>query len=53
MPPAKLKKLVQGLIWRDEHFGGMTLTDIAKREQCSDAYIGKCIIDGFTALFPV
>lgn len=47
LPPDQLKKLVQGIIWRDDHFSGMTLTDIAKREKCSDAYVGKCIIDGF------
>jgi hypothetical protein len=52
MPPDQLKKLVQGVIWRDEHFGGMTLTEIARRAGCSDAYVGKCIITSFDTLIP-
>lgn len=56
LPPEKLKKLVQGLIWRDEHFAGMTLKDIALREKCSEAYVGTAIFSGFDILsksFPV
>lgn len=45
-----LKKLVQGIIWRDEHFAGSTLTELARREECSDAYVGKCIMYGFDIL---
>ena len=43
LPPSNLKKLVQGTIWRDEHFDGMALKDIAKREGCSEAYVGTAI----------
>ena len=50
MPNDKLKKLVQGLIWRDEHFAGMTLKDIALREKCSEAYVGTAIFLGFDIL---
>jgi site-specific DNA recombinase len=50
LPPDKLKKLVQGIIWRDEHFAGMSLTEIAKREGYSDAYVGKAILFGFDTL---
>ena len=47
---ANLKKLVQGIIWRDEHFDGKTLTEIAQREGCSDAHVGKCIMRSFDIL---
>ena len=50
LPADKLKKLVQGVIWRDEHFDGKTLTEIARREKCSDAHIGKCIMSSFDIL---
>jgi len=50
MPQADLEKLVQGLIWRDEHFDGTTLKDIAKREKCSEAYVGTAIYKGFDVL---
>jgi len=56
LPPDKLKKLVQGIIWRDEHFGGMTLKDIAQRENCSEGYVGTAIFGSFDILqktFPV
>jgi hypothetical protein len=33
LPSTNLKKLVQGVIWRDEHFDGMALKDIALREK--------------------
>ncbi len=37
LPPEDLKRLVQGHIWRDEHFNGALMIDIAKREAC-EAY---------------
>jgi hypothetical protein len=40
----ELKKLVQGVVWRDEHFDGMALKEIAKREGCSE---GLCRKGGF------
>ncbi len=43
LPPSGLKKLVQGTIWREEHFDGMALKAIAKREGCSEAYVGTAI----------
>ncbi len=45
-----LKKLVQGIVWRDEHFAGKTLTEIARWEKCSDAHVGKCIMYSFDIL---
>lgn len=56
LPPEKIKKVVQGIIWRDEHFGGMTLRDISLREKCSEAYVGTAIFLGLDVLskpFPV
>ncbi len=50
LPPDKLRKLVQGVIWRDEHFDGMTLKDIAAREKCSEAYVGTAIFGSFEIL---
>ncbi|MDD3021217.1 MAG: recombinase family protein [Alphaproteobacteria bacterium] len=50
LPREKLRKLVQGVIWRDEHFGGMTMKDIAMREKCSEAYVGTAIFSGFDIL---
>ncbi len=47
LPPHKLKKLVQGFIWRDEHFAGLALTEIAVREKCSEAYVGTAIFKTF------
>lgn len=35
LPQADLKRLVQGIVWRDEHFAGAHISDIAKRENCS------------------
>jgi site-specific DNA recombinase len=50
LPSDKLKKLVQGILWRDEHFDGMALKDIAVRENCSQAYVGKAIFTSFEIL---
>jgi len=47
LPPEALKKLVQGFIWRDEHFGGMTIQDIAAREGVTAPYLGQHIFRTF------
>jgi hypothetical protein len=47
LPPAELKKLIQGVIWRDEHFDSMSIKDIAKRETRSEGFVGKCIFRSF------
>ncbi len=47
LPSGELRNLVRGLIWRDEHFGGMTLRDIGKRQGFSEGYVGKCIFTAF------
>ena len=47
MPAKTLKKFVQGAIWRDEHFDGMALAAIARRENCSRDYVGSAILSSF------
>ncbi len=46
LPPSELKNLVRGIIWRDEHFNGLTLRQIAARENFSEGYVGRCIFRG-------
>lgn len=48
LPSGELRNLVRGLIWRDEHFGGMTLKDIGKKEGFSEGYVGQCIFKSFS-----
>lgn len=50
LPPSEIKKLVQGVVWRDEHFSGTKMSDIAKREGYSDRYIRKVIMRSFDTL---
>lgn len=47
MPPKDLKRLAQGIAWRDEHFDGALIKDIAKRESCSDRYVRNRIMASF------
>jgi hypothetical protein len=32
LPPHELRDLIWGVIWRDEHFNGVTIRDLAARE---------------------
>ena len=48
LPPYELKNLVRGIIWRDEHFKGMTIRQIAEREKSTDAFVGRLIRDTFS-----
>ena len=49
--PDSLKKLVQGIVWRDEHFKkGLSLKQIAKREKCSDGHVRNAIVMGLDYL---
>ena len=50
MPSHELKKLVQGFIWRDEHFSGMTIKEIALRENYSQSYVRTAIFSTFEIL---
>lgn len=50
LPSPELKKLIQGFIWRDEHFAGMAIKEIALRENCSQSYVGTAIFRTFDIL---
>lgn len=50
LPPKALKKLVQGVIWRDEHFDGVALKAIARREGCSQDYVCSAIFSSLQIL---
>ncbi|MGN7503713.1 MAG: recombinase family protein [Alphaproteobacteria bacterium] len=50
LPPEDLKRLVQGIAWRDEHFAGAYIKDIAQRENCSDRYVRNQIMASFKTL---
>jgi DNA invertase Pin-like site-specific DNA recombinase len=50
LPPEQIKNLVRGIVWRDEHFDGMTMKDIAARESLSEAGVRKIIMRSFETL---
>ncbi len=50
LPAKNLKKLVRGVVWRDEHFDGMAIKAIARREGCSQDYVGSAIFYSFRTL---
>jgi len=43
LPAHDLRDLIRGVIWRNEHFKGMTIREIAKRDKRSDAFVGAMI----------
>lgn len=43
LPPHELRDLIRGIIWRDEHFNGMTIRDLAAREGHSEVFVGRLI----------
>lgn len=50
LPPYQLRNLVRGVIWRDEHFSGTAIKDIASRENLSESGIRKIIMASFDIL---
>jgi len=50
LPPYQLRNLVRGIIWRDEHFDGISIEDIAAREGLSKSGIRKIIMGSFDTL---
>lgn len=50
LPPTELKKLIQGIVWWEEHFDGVSLKSIARREHCSQDYVGSAISYSFKTL---
>ncbi len=43
LPPHRLKNLMKGIVWRDEHFRGTSIAAIARREECTDVLVGRLI----------
>jgi site-specific DNA recombinase len=43
MPKDKLRSLVRGTIWRDAHFAGKTLREIARAEGIDETYVHKLV----------
>jgi len=50
LPPHQLRNLVRGIVWRDEHFSGTSIKNIAAREQLSESGIRKIIMGSFDIL---
>lgn len=50
LPPYQLRNLVRGIVWRDEHFDGMSIEDIAAREGLSKSGVRKIIMGSFDTL---
>jgi DNA invertase Pin-like site-specific DNA recombinase len=47
LPPEQLRKLVQGVVWRDLHFSGQTILTIAGTFNVSPAQVGRQIFATF------
>ena len=50
LSPAELKNLVCGIIWRDRHFAGDSMRQIARDENMSEAGVRKIIMRSFDTL---
>jgi len=50
LPPQQIKNLVRGIAWRDEHFAGATMKDIADREGLTKGGVRKIIMQSFDTL---
>lgn len=50
LPPHQLRNLIRGIVWRDEHFNGASIEDIAIREGLSKSGIRKIIMGSFDTL---
>lgn len=50
LPPHQFRNLVRGIVWRDEHFDGMSIEDIAVREGLSKSGVRKIIMGTFDTL---
>lgn len=50
IPVPQLKALVKGTIWRDEHFAGMSMRDIAAREGTDERHVRRLITNSLTII---
>lgn len=53
LPPVQLKNLVRGIVWRDRHFAGESIRDIARQENLSEAGVRKIIMGSFDTLMAI
>jgi DNA invertase Pin-like site-specific DNA recombinase len=47
LPPKNLKRFIQGIVWRERHFDGESMTSIAQSENLSEAFIMQTITKAF------
>ncbi|NCT41702.1 MAG: recombinase family protein [Alphaproteobacteria bacterium] len=47
IPTDQLKRVVRGIIWRDEHFAGKTLKNIAAAGGHGENFVNRCIQESF------
>lgn len=50
IPTDQLKRIVRGTIWRDEHFAGVPIKQIAQEGGHSENYVNRCIHESFDFL---
>ncbi|MCB9988262.1 MAG: hypothetical protein H6868_02885 [Rhodospirillales bacterium] len=50
LPPQQLRNLVRGIVWRDEHFAGISMKEIADREGLTKGGVRKIIMASFDTL---
>lgn len=50
LPPHQLRNLIRGIVWRDEHFDGISIEEIAAREDLSKSGVRKIIMGSFDTL---
>ncbi len=50
LPPERIKRIVRGIIWRDEHFNGAPLQKIATTYGHGENYVNRCIQESFELL---
>lgn len=43
LPQPELRDFVRGMVWREEHFQGATIRELAKREKHSEVFVGRLI----------
>ncbi len=47
LPPKNLKRLIQGVIWRERHFNGQSIVKIARHENLSEAFVIQTIYKSY------
>ncbi|MDI1229429.1 MAG: recombinase family protein [bacterium] len=43
LPSHELRDLLRGVVWRDQHFNGLTMRQIAERDGHSEVFVGRLI----------